>query len=60
MKQWIRKPIIEPMSHRTATVFEHTPVAYYRYGEYPRFIRPVSAYQPRADWALVESGEVTK
>lgn len=27
--------------------YEHTPLDYYRYGEYPRFIRPVDAHKPR-------------
>ena len=47
---WILVPVIEPMEHRRATVFEHTPLDYYRYGEYPRFIRPVGAQQPRTEW----------
>jgi hypothetical protein len=36
------------------TVWEHTPLDYYRYGEYPRFLRPVGAHQPRTEWRLVE------
>lgn len=42
-------PVVEPMDPRRANVFEHTPLSYYRYGEYPRFIRPVGAHQPRAE-----------
>lgn len=38
-------PVIEPLNIRY--VWEHTPLDYYRYGEYPRFLRPVGAHQPR-------------
>lgn len=53
MKRWMRVPVLEPLDPRTA--WEHTPLDYYRYGEYPRFIRPVGAHQPRAEWRMVES-----
>ena len=43
-----RKAVIEPLDMRT--IWEHTPLDYYRYGEYPRFIRPVGAHQPRTEW----------
>ncbi len=46
--RWLRVPVIEPLD--IAHVFEHTPLDYYRYGEYPRFIRPVGAHQPRTEW----------
>ena len=36
------------MDHRRCNVYEHTPLDYFKYGEYPRFIRPVDAQQPRA------------
>jgi hypothetical protein len=52
---WRFVPIIEPMEHRRATVYEHTPLDYYRYGEYPRFLRPVGAQQPRSEWKLVKA-----
>jgi hypothetical protein len=32
-------PVIEPLNIHN--LFEHTPLDYYRYGEYPRFIRPI-------------------
>jgi hypothetical protein len=32
-------PVIEELSF--ANVFEHRPVDYYRYGEYPRYISPI-------------------
>lgn len=48
MSQLKRVPIIEPLDLRT--VWEHTPLDYYRYGEYPRFIRPVGWSQPRCEW----------
>lgn len=41
-----RIPVIEPLN--TATVWEHTPLDYYRYGLYPRFIRPPRP--PSAPW----------
>lgn len=41
---WRLVPIIEPMDIRRCNVYEHTPLDYYRYGEYPRFIRPVGAH----------------
>lgn len=39
--------VIEELDLRRGNVYEHTPLDYYRYGEYPRFIRPVDAHQPR-------------
>ena len=45
---WIRVPVIEPL--RIANCWEHTPLDYYRYGEYPRFLRTVDAHQPRWEW----------
>lgn len=46
----MRVPVIEPIDPRTATVYEHTPLNYYRYGEYPRFLRPIGAHEPRTEW----------
>lgn len=40
-------PVIEPMDPRRCNVYEHTPLDYYRYGEYPRFIRPIGANRPQ-------------
>lgn len=48
-------PIIEPLDIRTA--WEHTPLDYYRYGEYPRFQRPVGAHQPRVRFATHEEAK---
>ncbi len=45
-------PVIEPLDIRT--VWEHTPLDYYRYGEYPRFLRPVGAHQPRVTVEIIE------
>ena len=39
-------PVIDPIEIRRCNVYEHTPLDYYRYGEYPRFQRPVGASQP--------------
>ena len=36
--KWIRKPITRPIN--PIDVWEHTPLDIYRYGEYPRFLRP--------------------
>lgn len=47
-------PVIEPMDLRSCNVFEHTPLDYYRYGEYPRFIRPIGAHQPRTKTVWVK------
>lgn len=43
----MKVPVIEPLDIRRCNVYEHTPLDYYKYGEYPRFIRPVDAHQPR-------------
>jgi hypothetical protein len=43
--QFVKVPIIEPLILQN--VYEHTPLDIYKYGEYPRFIRPVGAHQPR-------------
>jgi len=39
------RPVIEPLTMHN--IWEHTPLDYYKYGEYSRFIRPVGAHQPR-------------
>lgn len=49
--KWILVPIIEPLT--PVNVWFHTPLDYYRYGEYPRFIRPIGAHQPRSEWRRV-------
>ena len=49
-RRWIRVPTIEPLM--VAHCWEHTPLDYYRYGEYPRFLRPVDAHEPRWEWKL--------
>jgi hypothetical protein len=43
----MKVPVIERMELRRNNVYEHTPLDYYKYGEYPRFTRPVDAQQPR-------------
>jgi len=59
MKRWrkVLVPIVEPLDFRRCNVFEHTPYDYYRYGEYPRFLRPVGASRPRTKemWVQEES-----
>lgn len=55
---WKRVPVIEPLDHRRANVYEHTPLDPYRYGEYPRFIRPPGAHgEPRWKWVRDPSSE---
>lgn len=49
--KWVRVPIQETLDIRT--IWEHPPLDYYRYGEHPRFIRPVDAHQPRREWRRV-------
>jgi len=51
-RQWFLSPVIEPLDIRT--IFEHTPLDYYRYGQYPRFIRPIGAHQPRTEWKIFD------
>ncbi len=41
----VKVPIIEPVTLHN--LYEHTPLDIYKYGEHPRFIRPVGAHQPR-------------
>lgn len=51
--RWMLVPVIEPMDPRRCNVFEHTPLSYYRYGEYPRDLNPVGGHPPRSDWKFV-------
>ena len=56
MKKWIRVPVIEPM--RLEHLFEHTPVDYYRYGQYPCWTNPPGRhpfYEPRTEWKLADT-----
>jgi len=57
MKRWILAPVREPLN--MVNVWEHTPLDYYRCGEYPRFIRPVDAHKPKMQWVLLEDGDAT-
>lgn len=41
----VKIPIIEPVAWHN--IYEHTPLDFHKYGEYPRFIRPVGVHQPR-------------
>ena len=55
------RPVIEPLDIRRHNVFEHTPLDYYRYGEYPRFMRPVGWAQPRTETVKIyEDGVIVK
>jgi hypothetical protein len=50
--KWIQVPVPEPLTMQN--VWEHTPLDYYRYGEYPRFINPPGAHAPpRTEWKKV-------
>ena len=50
------RPVVEEIMEELdiRTIWEHTPLDYYRYGEYPRFIRPVGAHRPRTKTYWVE------
>jgi hypothetical protein len=39
MKEYRLVPVMEPVTLQN--VFEHRPVDYYKYGEYPRYISPI-------------------
>ena len=54
MKFPVNVPVVETMDLRRGTVYEHTPLDPYR-GEYPRFIRPVGAHQPRFRTVWIEA-----
>ena len=56
--RWIRQPVPETL--HVSTVYEHTPLDVYRYGEYPRVLRPVGANQYlRTEWVkLYEDGSI--
>jgi len=54
-------PVVEPLNIRRCNVFEHTPLDYYQYGKYPRFIRPVGWMQPRTEIVKIyEDGIIVK
>lgn len=42
----VRVPVIIPMHPHNMNVYEHPPLSYYRYGEYPRDISPLGAHLP--------------
>lgn len=46
--EWIRVPIMKELTLQN--VWEHTPLDYYRYSEYPRFIRPIGHERPQWKW----------
>ena len=41
----VKVPTIEPLTPHN--LHEHTPLDFYKYGEYPRFIRPVGVHEPK-------------
>ena len=46
-------PVMEPVT--VHSVYEHTPLNIYKYGEYPRYIRPVmDRTQTKTVWTKVE------
>lgn len=56
--RWIRQPIQEKLN--MFNMWEHTPLDYYRYGEYPRFLRSVRN-DPQWEWVkLYEDGSVKR
>jgi len=41
----VKVPIKEPFSWHN--IYEHTPVDFFKYGEYPRIIRPIGWHEPK-------------
>lgn len=39
-----REPVLVPPNPRTFTLYEHPPLDYFRYGEYPRDVVPPGAH----------------
>lgn len=52
--RWRLVPVIEPLDFRRLNVYEHTPIDYYRYGEYPRDQNPVGGHPPRTEWQRIK------
>lgn len=51
---WRRVPVIEPIDPRYC--WEHMPLDYYRYGEYPRFFSAPGAHRdPPWKWERIPS-----
>jgi hypothetical protein len=48
--RWMLRPVPTPLN--PVNVWEHTPLAYYQYGEYPRFLRP-PRFEGKTEWVLV-------
>lgn len=51
--RWIQVPVMQELN--MVNIWEHTPLDYYRYGEYPRFIRPPRAGDHKWRWEWVTS-----
>ncbi|MBC8556068.1 MAG: hypothetical protein H8D23_41165 [Candidatus Brocadiales bacterium] len=47
-KKFMVKPVIEEYIH-PVNLFEHPPVSYGRYGEYPRDLRPVNVINHKTE-----------
>ena len=57
--KWQLRPV--PTKLNITTMWEHTPLDYYKYGEYPRFINPVRPAGLETEWVKVyEDGTVRK
>jgi len=54
MKVPIKIPTIEEMRLNKMNVFEHTPIAYFLYGEYPRDINPIGGHLPKTKVIWIE------
>lgn len=55
MKWPILIPVVEPPDFRRGNVYEHPPMDYYRYGEYPRYLRKPGLNQPETKTVWVEA-----
>ena len=54
--KWMRRAVIEPVTIHN--MYEHTPLDIYKYGEYPRFIRPIRDTS-KTEWVKVyENGQI--
>jgi hypothetical protein len=56
--EWpLRKVVIRDVV--IAAMYEHTPLDYYSYGEYPRFQRPVRPPDLKTEWVYAPADKET-
>lgn len=54
--QWYRRPIIKKLTMQN--IWEHTPLDYYRYGLYPRYISGIRTGELPFEWVKLYSDGV--